>query len=52
MSIVSYLNDGMGDPCAGQMRARLLEATSSKDSEFIFDANFGAADPTGSGDWQ
>ena len=48
MPNLTYLNEGIGEPCAGQMRARAEDATSSNDIEFIFEENFGAALPTGS----
>lgn len=38
----------MGDPCAGQTRAREPAAVSSNAIRLIFEANFGAALPTGS----
>ena len=44
----SYLNDGTGDPWAGQTNARLLKTMSSNATEFILDENFGLELPTGS----
>ena len=44
----SYLNDGTGDPWAGQTNARILKTMSSNATEFILDENFGLELPTGS----
>ncbi len=44
----TYLKDGIGDPCAGHIKARLAVATSSNERELILEANFGAALPIGS----
>ena len=46
--MVTYLNDGNGDPCAGQLKAKLFEANSSKAMDLCFDENLGLALPTGS----
>ncbi len=48
MEWLSYLNEGKGDPCAGQLKAMLFEATSSKATRLSLDENFGLALPTGS----
>ena len=44
----SYLNDGTGDPWAGQTNARLLVTMSSNATKFILEENFGLELPTGS----
>ena len=44
----SNLNDGKGDPCAGQVRATDIPIRSSKATRFIFEENFGRLLPTGS----
>ena len=48
MYFKSNLNDGNGDPCAGQVRANDFATRSSKATRFIFDENFGRLLPTGS----
>ena len=42
------LNDGKGDPCAGQVRATDMPIRSSNATRFIFDENLGRLLPTGS----
>ena len=42
------VNDGTGDPWAGQTNARILKTMSSNATEFILDENFGLELPTGS----
>ena len=42
------LNDGNGDPCAGQVNATECSTFSSKATRFILEENFGMLLPTGS----
>ena len=46
--IGSNLNDGNGDPCAGQVSATEFLTFSSKATRFILEENFGMLLPTGS----
>ncbi len=48
MQLDSYPNAGMGDPCAGHVKAMEVPETSSKERVLDLDANFGFALPTGS----
>ena len=42
------LNDGNGDPCAGQVNATEFSTFSTKATRFILEENFGMLLPTGS----
>ena len=44
----SNLNDGKGDPCAGQVSATDLSTLSSNATRFNLEENFGVLLPTGS----
>ena len=48
MYLNSNLNDGKGDPCAGQVSAKDFSTRSSKATRFSFEENFGRLLPTGS----
>lgn len=43
-----YLKDGIGEPWAGQVKAKLVETMSANDNELIFEENFGDDAPAGS----
>ncbi len=46
--MLSNLNDGMGEACAGQDKARLDPEDLKKVADFNSDENLGALPPTGS----
>ena len=48
LNLITNLNPGMGDPCAGQVRAKEEDKTSDKPLMLSFEANFGMALPIGS----
>ena len=46
---ISNLNDGVGDPCAGQLKLyESVSVTAKSPKLFELDENFGAVDPMGS----
>ena len=45
---LNYLNEGIGEPCAGQVRAMLLPFLSLKVEDSSLEENFGFEDPIGS----
>lgn len=45
---MTNLNDGMGDPCAGQERSKGLPDNTPRLSPSLFNVNFGTEPPIGS----
>ena len=45
---MTNLNDGMGDPCAGQERSKGLSDNTPRLSPSLFNVNFGTEPPIGS----
>ena len=46
--LITHLNDGMGDPWAGQVMLKVVAFLSSTELVLSFEGNLGPADPIGS----